>query len=117
MPFRLLGSGTVVVDRPLTSGATVSRRKTGTPSTLHVRANSAGVRRVTLGVCPDLPGAGMAWAGGSGVGLATLGGVRIVLLGVFRKTMLLFTQSISGLCWVSQQCLSTIVQLRSRGVT
>src|SRR6266481_1854206 len=117
MPFRLLGSGTVVVDQPLTSGATVSRRKTGTPSTLHARANSVGVRRVTLGVCPDLPGTGTAWAGGSGAGLATSGGVRIVLLGMFQKIMLLFTQSISGMCWVSQRCLSTIVQLGSRGVT
>src|SRR6266481_958566 len=117
MPFRLLRSGTVVVDRPLTSGATVSRQKTGTPSTLHMRANSVGVRRVTLGVCPDLSGAGMAWAGGSGAGLATSGGVRIVLLGMFQKTTLLFTHSISGLCWVSQQCPSTIAQLGSRGVT
>src|SRR6266481_8927272 len=116
MPSRLLGSGTAVVDRPLTSGATVSRRKTGTPSTLHTQANSAGVRRVTLGVCPDLPGASMAWAGGSGAGLATSGGVQMVLLGVFWKTTLLFTQSISGLCWVSQQCPSTIAQLGSKGV-
>src|SRR6266481_7889140 len=99
MPFRLLGSGTVVVNRPLTSGATVSRWKTGTPSTLHTRVNSAGVRRVTLGVCLDLSGTGTAWAGGSGAGWATSGGVRTVLLGGFWKIMLLFTQSISGLCW------------------
>src|SRR6266481_1001949 len=117
MLFRLLRSGTIVVDQPLTSGAMVSRQKTGTPSTLHARANLVGVRRVTLGVCLDWSGAGTAWAGGSGAGLATSGGVRIVLLDVFQKTTLLFTQSISGLCWVSQRCPSMIAQLGSRGVT
>src|SRR6266481_8680019 len=122
MLSRLLRSGVAAADRPVTSGTTVSRRKTSAFSNLHAQANSAGVRRVNLGVFSDLPGAGMAGAGGTRIGLgalevATAAGVMVVAgvakmgsQGVLRNVTLAFLQSISGLYWLSQRCLSTIIQ-------
>ena len=97
---------------------------------------------VTLGFFSDLPSTGVAGAGGTWIGLGAsevvgrccsalrgtaaagvsiCGGaadvVRTGLLGVLWKIMLPFTQSISRLFWVSQQCPSMIVQLESKGVT
>src|SRR6266481_4090485 len=141
MLSRLPGSGVVDADRLVTSGVTVSRRKTGRFSNLHVQANSAGVRRVSLGVFPDSASTGVVGAGGTGIGLGASevsgqrggalqgtaaagvsihGGamdvVRMGLLGVLWKITLPFTQSISRMFWVSQQCPGMIVQLESKGV-
>ena len=69
MPSRLPRSSVVNADRPVTSGVTVSRQKTGRFSNLHVQANSAGMRRVSLRVFPDSPGADVVGAGGMGIGL------------------------------------------------
>src|SRR6266481_1043466 len=99
---------------------------------------------VTLGFFSDLPSTGVAGAGGTWIGLgasevvgrccsalrgtaaagvSTCGGttevadvVRMGLLGVFWKTTLPFTQSISRLYWVIQQCPHMIAQLESKGV-
>src|SRR6266481_6362406 len=69
MPSRLPGSGLVDTHKPVTSGVTVSRRKTGRFSNLYTPVNSTGVRMVTLGVFSDLPSASMAGAGGTRIGL------------------------------------------------
>ena len=77
--------------------------------------------RVTLGVVP-----GFIWSvglgfGGTRSGFAIMGffsfwtGGDLVVVFVWN-IMWLWTQSIGGLYWVSQQYLSTRVQLKSKGV-
>ena len=121
-----MGVGVVAMDWPIASGVATWRQKHWEPCILLTQMNTLVLMRVTLRGFPGFVG-----SAGLGISIAGLGfsvtGVSNFSFGgtmgfdfyskFMWKVMLILTQSINGLCRVSQWYLSTRVQLESKGVT